>query len=489
MLSGPERVDMSSTAKTMTIQDAGVDASQKAAGQSPFSSEPAENLGKAFSSLCRSFTLYPSNHPLIKDGTHRLLEILRELLSETDRVTVGFLGNDLMVLGKQLRHIEGSIPGLNRLVQERGIEKIVFLSGVDEHEIIQFFSVFSAGKEKEQDKRPENRLRQGEWPHILSGRFKFEASVADFGQSGACLDLDGVSVVKEFLASSQALVSQAREKNLIEFDLAKEIIENILSGMILEDDAVPIVARIKKHDEYTYTHILNVSTLTLAMGRILGFTPQQLRELGLAALLHDTGKLLIPLEILQKEGELTDEEFAVIKEHPVHGAGMLMKVPGMPDMVPIVAFEHHMWYNGGGGYPLIHKEGSPHLYSRMTSIADIFDALRTNRAYRTEVSKEETLRRMSVMQIDPFLFNVFARISNLYPVGDYVRLDTGEIGVVHEIHPRNALRPKVRILYDQEGNQIETQRILNLANYDKNKNRFISSITSSLSAEETAGLS
>jgi len=93
------------------------------------------------------------------------------------------------------------------------------------------------------------------------------------------------------------------------------------------------------------------------------------------------------------------------------------------------------------------------------------------------------------MQIDPFLFNVFARISNLYPVGDYVRLDTGEIGVVHEIHPRNALRPKVRILYDQEGNQIETQRILNLANYDKNKNRFISSITSSLSAEETAGLS
>lgn len=480
---------MNQTNHNTETQGAGVDACQNTTGSDTFSAESAEDLGKVFSSLYRYFSQYPPNHPLIREGLDRLFEILRGFFQESDRVTIGFLGNDLMVLGKHLHHMKGSIPGLNRLFQEQGIEKVLFFSGVAEDEMVQFFSARSAGREKAGEQGPECRFQSGEWPHILTGRFRLESSAGDFKPGGtpAPLSIDEVGAAKDFLASSQALVSQVREKNLIEFNLAKEIIENILSGMVLENDAVPIVAQIKQHDEYTYTHILNVSTLTLAMGRILGFTPPQLRELGLASLLHDTGKLLVPLEILQKEGALTEEEFALVKMHPVHGASMLMRIKGMPDLAPIVAFEHHMRSNGGG-YPDSRKGGMPHLCSRMTSIADIFDALRTNRAYRTEISKEEAMCRMSEMQMDPLLFNIFARIVNIYPVGEYVRLSTDEIGVVHEIDPRNALRPKVKILYDTKGNKVATERILSLTNYDRNEKRFICSITSNLSEQETAKL-
>ncbi len=448
----------------------------------------AEDLGKVLASLYRYSTLYPSSHPSIKETTERFFKALGVYFQETDRVRVGFLGKDLVVLGKHLYRIEGSIPGLNRLFQEQGIEKICFNSGLDGEEIIQFFSALSAqSKSGGVEEVAWTALDHGKWPHISVGQFSTEGTVVDLTNSGAPLNLDEAREVKDFLDACHGLVSQIQEKKIIEFNLASEIIENILSGIILEDHAVPIVAQIKQHDEYTFTHILNASTLSLAMGRVLGFSPPQLRELGLAALLHDTGKVLIPKEILQKEGGLSDEEFNVIRMHPVHGAGLLMKIKELPDLVPIVAFEHHLQFDGGG-YPRVHRDYKPHLCSRITSIADIFDALRTNRAYREEVPKENTLQRMSTMEVDPFLFNLFARIANLYSVGEAVRLDTHEIGVVHEINPQNAFRPTVKILFNAENDKVQDRRIVNLNNFDKRKNRFICSIIDKVPDEELAKL-
>jgi len=257
-------------------------------------------------------------------------------------------------------------------------------------------------------------------------------------------------------------VEEVKQRNLVAFDLAREIVENVLNGIILEDHAVPLVARIKAHDEYSYTHILNVSTLSLAMGRLLGLDHDQLRVLGQAALLHDTGKLMVPSEILQKQGDLTAEEFGEIRMHPVRGAAVLMKIRGVPDLVPIVAFEHHI-RTDGSGYPSRPGGRRPHLASRLVAIADVFDALRTNRAYRTEFSKEETLRRMAGMPLDPELFNVFARLASLYTEGDHVRLDTGEIGVVVAINPRDALRPCVEVRYGADGSRLPAPQRLDLS--------------------------
>ena len=192
---------------------------------------------------------------------------------------------------------------------------------------------------------------------------------------------------------------------------------------------------------------------------------------------------MVPLEILQKKARLTQEEFEIVRMHSTYGTNILLKIKELPDLVPIVAFEHHMHFQGGG-YPEVRQGYKPHLCSRITAIADIFDALRTNRAYRPEFSKVEALKEMSTMPVDPYLFNLFARIASLYAVGDYVWLDNNEVGMVHEVNSRNAFRPKIKILFDEEQNEVRGERILNLANFDAQSKRFIYSIVRPLLKEE-----
>ncbi len=484
---GTQGAHMNHTDKVVQEEGAGLETGSLEGAPVLTSATPAENLGKVLASMYRYFTLYPASHPSIREATERLLELLGVFFQETDRVKVGFLGKDLVVLGKHLSRTEGSVPGLNKLFQDQGIEKVCFSSGLEEEEVGRFFSALSLQSKGGAGEKASAGLDHKKWPHITVSQFNTGGTALNLKSGGAPLDLDEAKATQDFLDSCRCLVTQIQKKKLIEFNLASEVIENILSGIALEDHAIPIVAQIKEYDEYTYTHILNVSTLSLAMGRLLGFTSQQLRELGLAALLHDTGKILTPKEILQKEGGLSDDEFDVIRMHPVHGAGLLMKVRELPDLVSVVAFEHHIRFNGSG-YPQIRTGYMPHLCSRIVAIADIFDALRTNRAYREEVSKEKTLQRMSTMRVDPFLFNLFARIANLYSVGETVRLDSNEIGVVHEINPQNAFRPKVRMLYDAENSKVQGDRIVNLDNFNEQQNRFVCSIIDKVPEEEVEAL-
>lgn len=436
----------------------------------------AEELVKSIASLISAFALYPSRHPKIGRAVERIGEELDILFRDAARVTIGLLGRELLVLGNGLHRIHGA-HGVPRIFQDVGLEKIVFIPGVTSEELCDFFA--SSADEKKSAASGEKR-----WPHIETGRFSAETIVEDLQDSQACFSSEEVQVVHEYLEASHELISQIRENRMIEFNLAREIVENILSGIIFEESAIPLVAQIKEHDEYTFSHILNVSTLSLAVGRVLGLSPEQLRMFGIAALLHDTGKSLIPLEILQKKGRLTDEEFEIVKRHPVDGARILMGNRTLPALAPIVAFEHHLHFDGMGGYPISYRGTPPHFCSRITAIADVFDALRSIRVYRGEVSKAETFRKMSKMPFDPFLFNLFARVARLYPVGEFVRLDTGETGVIHELHPQNAFRPRVRLLYNAEQKKQSAERVVNLNNFDRKQNRYVRSIETILPREE-----
>jgi len=436
----------------------------------------AEELVKSIASLISAFALYPSRHPKIGAAVERIGNNLDVLFRESSRVTIGLLGQELLVLGSGLYKMNGA-HGVPRIFQNAGLEKVVFTPGVTSEELCNFFATLAEKKKS---------IASGEktWAHIATGRFSAETIVEDLQGGRACLSFGEAQVVQKYLEASQELISQIRENRMIEFTLAREIVDNILKGIIFEQSAIPLVARIKEHDEYTFTHILNVSTLCLAVGRVLGLTPKQLRAFGVAALLHDTGKSLIPLEILQKKERLTNEEFDIIKRHPVDGARILMGIRTLPALAPIVAFEHHVYFDGSGGYPLLNRRRKPHLCSRIAAITDIFDALRSIRAYRGEVSKAETFQKMSKMPLDPFLFNLFARVARLYPVGEFVRLDTGETGIIHELHPENAFRPRVRLLFDAEQKKQCSGRVVNLNNFDRKQNRYVRSIETILPREE-----
>src|SRR5213594_1305070 len=199
--------------------------------------------------------------------------------------------------------------------------------------------------------------------------------------------------------------------------------------------------------------MVNVSALAMAQARALNIDGPLLREFGFAALMHDIGKVHTPLEVLNKPGKLTKDEFDVMKRHVVDGAHILRKTPEMPALAPIVAFEHHLKQNLSG-YPENIGHRDLNLCTMIVSIADVFDALRSNRPYREGMASDRIRAIMGEQDNPAFnqkLLKRFVNIMGLFPVGNLVRLIGDEIAVVSAEHPTDPFRPQVKIIQDAKG--------------------------------------
>jgi HD-GYP domain-containing protein (c-di-GMP phosphodiesterase class II) len=245
----------------------------------------------------------------------------------------------------------------------------------------------------------------------------------------------------------------------------------------------------KNVEAYTLNHSLNVCLLSLALGRRLGLERKQLRDLGLAAIFHDLGNLLVPKEILEKPTKLTDEEFRMIEDHPLHGAEMMMEMKGL-GIVPVRALratlEHHIKADMTG-YPKMWKQRPPDLFSKIIEITDCFDAATTSRPYRPDPRRpEDILKEMMErggVDFDAPLLKVFVNMIGLYPIGSLVALDTNELAIVMGSNPDPLLleRPRVKVITDQERNVVEGE-IVDLSDYDPQTNQFRRTIVASLDA-------
>ena len=190
-------------------------------------------------------------------------------------------------------------------------------------------------------------------------------------------------------------------------DIVKTIVNNLMSGI----HAYRMLASIKSADEYTFTHAANVAILTTGQADRLGFKGRHLHLIGVAGMLHDIGKLFIPEEIIRKPGMLTPEERSIINTHPTRGA-LYLKERGqeIPRLAVLAAMEHHIRYDGPGGYPSMRSAWKPHIVSRMVAVADVFDALRSRRSYRdpkTLPSIIEILEGDKGKALDPYLVDNF----------------------------------------------------------------------------------
>jgi putative nucleotidyltransferase with HDIG domain len=209
--------------------------------------------------------------------------------------------------------------------------------------------------------------------------------------------------------------------------------------------------------------MVNVAALSMAQARALNLEGPLLREFGFAALMHDIGKVNTPLEVLNKPGKLDAGEFKIMKQHVVDGAHILRRTPEMPALAPIVAFEHHLKQDLTG-YPENIGHRKLNLCTMIVSIADVFDALRSNRPYREGLA---TSRIRSIMgeqgnpAFNTVLLRRFVNLMGLFPIGTIVRLNTEEVGVVTAEHPEDPFRPQVKILFDGRGEKIEHSVLAN----------------------------
>ncbi len=248
----------------------------------------------------------------------------------------------------------------------------------------------------------------------------------------------------------RGIMDDIRLGKAIDTQSAKELVSDAVDSIIRTPDAMMMLTRIKNRDEYTAEHSLNVSVLTIAFGRALGFERDRLEELGVCGLLHDMGKVLTPDDVLLKEGRLSEEEFQVMKKHPVHGRDIIASSGGNFPGAMDVAHSHHERIDGHG-YPRGLYEHQMTLWSKVVSVTDAFDAITSDRCYqngRTNMDAFRILNQGRGKQFDSNLVMRFIGSIGIYPPGSIVKLNSEESGIVIESNPKHSLLPKVMIIRD-----------------------------------------
>jgi putative nucleotidyltransferase with HDIG domain len=259
------------------------------------------------------------------------------------------------------------------------------------------------------------------------------------------------SAAKNVLLEAVEDVRLGREVNI---PAVTGIVENIVDSLVRNPDALPSLTRLKSHDEYTFSHSVNVGVLAVAFGRHHGLASDAILRLGTGALLHDIGKVRIPLEILNKAGQYTRREYEIMKRHPEAGAEILYKTHGITEDAIHPALEHHE-RGDGSGYPFNKTLAKMNRYGLITQVADVYDAMTSERVYHKQRPPYEVLRYLYARgQAGHFDFKTvqeFIQCVGIYPVGSLVQLDTGETAIIMTVNRNWLLAPRILIIEDHSG--------------------------------------
>jgi HD-GYP domain-containing protein (c-di-GMP phosphodiesterase class II) len=256
-----------------------------------------------------------------------------------------------------------------------------------------------------------------------------------------------------------------RLRHAINIEPLQRAVAGLVDELLADRHAVVNLQDIRTADEYTLGHSVNVCILSVLLGTTLGYNVGELRELGLGALMHDIGKVLVPPEILRKPGRLTDEEFAVMTTHTTLGARILRDQGFISYTAASVAQQHHERYEGGG-YPTGLVGDRIFKFARVCAVADCYDALTADRVYRKGIdpfrARQLLVEEMSHF-FDPEMLGAFLPLTAPYPVGTMVLLSDGNAGVVVAVERQNVDRPRVRVVLDQGRERLPEPYVVDLA--------------------------
>jgi putative nucleotidyltransferase with HDIG domain len=318
---------------------------------------------------------YSVDHESVVVAAGRVLSLLGQL--PEGRCSIMVVKEDLVLNNTLFREAGMHGEKLVRLLGAKGVTRVDFLPGVSAKEIRALFADIAAAQGA-----------PGRYEHIRLGRIELGAAAA---APAAAAGVDAAAFQAEQLARVQEIYGQVSPFRELPIVGLEEIVTGFLLTFRRGANLLRMLSPVKSHSEHTYTHAINVSILAMALSESLGLKDESVQAIGIAALLHDIGKLLIPKEILHKPGALSSEEFGKIKQHPLYGAAYLARVEGLTPLAVLVALEHHRKYDTSG-YPVLRDTGRrQHAASQIVTIADFYDALRSHRPYRRSLSTGEVL--------------------------------------------------------------------------------------------------
>ena len=423
-----------------------------------------EEFVKELMAAIQKSTFYGTGHDLTKASVNALEEKLAAVFTQQPDLTIGIVGDEVAFEKEPFYELSRNIRTFIARLQEMKIEKISFAKGVEKKELTDFLGIFV--------KDPKSARKAETVEEALASRGITNIMIESLGAgSGEQEDQspeelfgavkDNFQEGMDYLKSTLDDISNNRA---IDIKAARFFISKLISNLLKNKDLLLILTTLKKQDDLTFVHSMNVSILTLAQAESLGIEQSLLSDIGIAALLHDTGKLALEGKILKKGKELNPEEIEKVRSHPADGAKILLETPGLPPLAALAAFEHHLRYDRKG-YPTRLYSKQTNLVSMMVTIADVYDAIRNKRHYHEARVPEEVydeMMKLSGGYLHPVLLEIFFKTIGVYPPGTLVELDTGVVGLVVKESFLDIKRPFVEILYNTKGKKEGAPHIANL---------------------------
>ncbi len=408
-------------------------------------------MGGALSSL----KLYPATHPSVTSTLNKLYDSLRKLIGDKNRIVIAVTRNIPVLDGVPIYESNSHLQTFTKLIQERGIELIIIKSSLKKKELAPFIELLN---KKQDDTETEDLNFQLEKEDVKS----FLIKDINFTENTKKTYFSAIETIGKTL-------NDVRMGNKINVYENKRAVKGLVNSILIDKTALLSLSMIKNFDDYLYSHSVNVCIIATALAEEIGFSDDDITNIGLGALLHDIGKLKTPKEVLLKPGKLNEDEWKTMKMHPTSGYELINDLKGVDKIIGRMVYEHHMRPNVKG-YPQPNENATPTAESQVIAIADTYDACTTLRPYQTPLSPTDAVMRMKKMTKDTGDFNtdymeVFIKMMGIYPIGTTVRLDTNELALVSRYTKQNDA-PIVKIFMNRDGKLIDNPGEIDLN--DKN---------------------
>ena len=368
------------------------------------------DLCVSFVASLRALSLYPADHPETEKKVSNFFHRLGKYLNQRPSLTLLFVSGDVVVENTPLPELSGTLAQLIHRLETMKFQRLVFRRGVTSNELVLFLQLLLPLLKNPSGADLVLAKNQDRLPHILAGSLPLEA--------GAQLSYEDLSGALQ--AARQSVLSFSGQLKDLFTDLegplsetkvsmARETTETIQRMVVSGEIPLKILIYRRSTDPDPYIHAINVSALSMALAQQVDIKDSIIQEVGLAALLHDIGIHLSPSVSFTKTAAINLNEKKRQWEHPIRGAEILLATPGLPDLVPIVAYEHHLHYDGGG-YPEQERPRELNLVSMIICITDSYDNLRRNRPEQDALSLTDTLNWMDRQvgtYFHPLLFKQF----------------------------------------------------------------------------------
>jgi len=429
----------------------------------------------ALAGALRALQLYPLENQAVVDALNALEAAAMGVLGHDDEMVVRYVGDFFFVNDMRLRVDLASYATygqVGRALQRHRIGQVEVFRGAERGEWTALLALVNSDPQNEEDPFGAffDRLGRTAVLHLGVGPDR-EGERDPTGDKGRQL---AKRTYAQTVAVAREAMSGLRMGRGVSLRPVKRAVQAIVDQVLTNEASIVGLTTLRDYDEYTFTHSVNVCIFSVALGKKLGFSKHQLYELGLGALLHDVGKVRMPLELINKAGPLTPEEFPVLQEHPAEGLLSLFEMRGLSEVplrAMLVAYEHHMKVDQTG-YPRSIRQREPTLFGRIVAVADGFDAATTKRSYQAQPwPADKVLREMrdnTTRGFDPLVVKAFISMTGIYPVGSVVILDSYELAVVVQTNPNPEClhQPIVKVIHDSMGIPVVPPRTVDLSEID-----------------------